>query len=47
MILLSAVILYKAGSHRAVEDIHLKFTILAGTHSIDDFNAKVKVAILK
>ena len=47
MILLSAVILYKAGSHRAVEDIRLKFTVLAGTHSIGDFNAKVKVAILK
>ena len=41
------VILYKAGTHRDVEDKNLKLTVSAGTYSIDDFNAKFKVAVLQ
>ena len=45
IILLSdtAVIHYGAGLHTDVEDRHLKFNLSAGTYSIDDFNAKMKV----
>ena len=42
-----AVILYEAGLRRGVEGRHIKFTLSAGTYSIDYFNAKVKVAILQ
>ena len=43
-----AVIFYKAGSRTDVEDNEfIKFTLSMGTYSNDDFNAKVKVAILQ
>ena len=50
IILLSniSIILYKTGKWTGVENnkfIHFNFS--AGTHSIDDFNAKIKVAILQ
>ena len=46
IILLSkaALIVYKAGK-RTTD--HLGFTLLEGTYSIDDFNAKIKIAILQ
>ena len=31
----------------SVKDRHIKFTLLAVTHSIDNFNASVKVAVLQ
>ena len=31
----------------SVKDRHIKFTFLAITHSIDNFNARVKVAVLQ
>ena len=40
-------ILYKADPHTGIEDRHIKFTLLAGTYSIDDFNAKVKLSFLQ
>ena len=41
-------IFYKAGSRTGVEDNEfIKFTLSTGTYSIDDFNAKVKVAVLQ
>ena len=48
IILLSdiAVILYKAGLRTDVEDRHIKLTLSAGAHSIDDFIAIVKVVVL-
>ena len=50
IILLSngSIIVYKAGKRTSVENnkfIHLNLS--AGTYSIDDFNAKIKVAILQ
>ena len=36
----AAVILYKAGSRKDIEDRHIKFTLSAGTYSIENFNAK-------
>ena len=50
IILLSnvSIIVYKAGKRTGVENnkfIHLNLS--AGTYSIDDFNAKIKVAILQ
>ena len=36
------VILYRAGSSTSDEDKHKKFTLPAGTYSIDDFNVKIK-----
>ena len=33
--------------HKAVQDRHLKFTLSAGAYAIDDFNVKVKVAVLQ
>ena len=30
-----------------VKDIHIKFTLSAGTYSIEDFDAKVKVAVFQ
>ena len=41
-------IVYKAGKRTGVENnkfVHFNFT--AGTYSIDDFNAKIRVAILQ
>ena len=50
IILLSEVfiVIYKAGKHTGVEnDKFIHFNLSAGTYSIDDFNAKIKVAILQ
>ena len=50
IILLSSisVIFYKAGSRTGAENNRfIKFSISAGTYSIDDFNAKIKVAVLQ
>ena len=41
-------ILYKAGKRTGVENTKfISFNLSAGTYSIDDFNAKIKVAILQ
>ena len=48
IILLSSipVIFYKAGAQTGVENNRLiKFSLLIGTYSIDDFNAKIKVGV--
>ena len=50
IILLSkvSIVIYKAGKRTSIENkkfIH--FNLSAGTYSIDDFNAKIKVAILQ
>ena len=50
IILLSnvSIIVYKAGKRTGVENNKfLHFNLSAGTYSIDDFNAKIKVAILQ
>ena len=50
IILLSSisVIFYKAGARTGVKNnIFIKFSLSAGTYSIDDFNAKIKVAVLQ
>ena len=50
IILLSkvSIIVYKAGKRTGVENTKfISFNLLAGTYSIDDFNAKIKVAILQ
>ena len=50
IILLSSisVIFYKAGARTGAENNRfIKFSISAGTYSIDDFNAKIKVAVLQ
>ena len=50
IILLSSVsvIFYKAGARTSVENNRfIKFSLSAGTYSIDDFNAKIKVAVLQ
>ena len=50
VILLSKIfmIVYKAGKRTGVENIKfISFNLLAGTYSIHDFNAKLKVAILQ
>ena len=50
IILLSSisVIFYKIGARTGAENNRfIKFSFLAGTYSIDDFNAKIKVAILQ
>ena len=50
IILLSgvSVIFYKAGARTGVENSRfIKFSLSAGTYSIDDFNAKIKVAVLQ
>ena len=50
IILLSSVsiIVYKAGKQTGVENTKfISFKLSAGTYSIDDFNAKIKVAILQ
>ena len=50
IILLSKVyiIVYKAGKRTGVENTKfISFNLLAGTYSIDDFNTKIKVAILQ
>ena len=40
-------IFYRSGLRTGVKDRHVKFILSAGTYYIDDFNAKVKVAILQ
>ena len=50
IILLSSifVIFYKAGPRTGVENKRfIKFSLSVGTYSIDDFNAKIKVAVLQ
>ena len=50
IILLSkvSIIVYKAGKRTGVENTKfISFNLSAGTYSIDDFNAKIKVAILQ
>ena len=50
IILLSkvSIIVYKAGKTNGIENTKfISFNLLAGTYSIDDFNAKIKVAILQ
>ena len=50
IILLSevSIVIYKAGKRTGVEnDKFIHFNYSTGTHSIDDFNAKIKVAILQ
>ena len=50
IILLSnvSVIFYKAGARTGVENNRfIKFSLSAGTYSINDFNAKIKVAVLQ
>ena len=50
IILLSEVfiVIYKAGKHTDVENTNfIHFNLSAGTYSIDDFNVKIKVAILQ
>ena len=43
-----SIIVYKAGKHTGLENIKFtSFNLSAGTDSIDDFNAKIKVAILE
>ena len=49
IILLSkvSIIVYEAGKRTGVENTKfISFNLSAGTYSIDDFNAKIKVAIL-
>ena len=50
MILLSevSIVVYKAGKRTGVENTNfISFNLSAGTYLIDDFNAKIKVAILE
>ena len=50
IILLSevSIVIYKAGKRTDVEnDKFIDFNLSVGTYSIDDFNAKTKVAILR
>ena len=50
IILLSkaSIIVYKAGKHTGVEDTKsIGLSLSAGTYAIDDFNTKIKVAILQ
>ena len=42
-----SIIVYKAGKRTGVENTKfISFNLSAGTYSIDDFNAKIKVEIL-
>ena len=44
----ASLIVYKAGKQGSVTDTEfMKFTLSGGTYSIDDFNAKIKIAILQ
>ena len=50
IILLSkaSLIVYKAGKRTSVKNTdYISFTLSGGTYSIDDFNAKIKIAILQ
>ena len=50
IILLStaSLIVYKAGTRTGVTNTEfIKFTLSEGTYSIDDFNAKIKIAVLQ
>ena len=39
--------LYKTDPHTGVKDRHIKIILSVRTYSIDDFDAKVKVAVLQ
>ena len=43
----ATVILCKIGSCTCVQDVHIRFTPSASTYSIDDYNAKVNIAVIK
>ena len=43
----TAVMLYRAGSRKGVENRYIKFTLSAGTYSIDDLNRNIKAAVLQ
>ena len=48
LLLSVSLIVYKAGKGTGVENTKfISFNLSAGTYSIDDFNAKIKVAILQ
>ena len=48
LLLRVSIIIYKAGKRTSVENTKfISFNISAGTYSNDDFNAKIKVAILQ
>ena len=50
IILLSSIslIFFKAGARTGVENnLFIKFSLSAGTYSVDDFNAKIKAAVLQ
>ena len=48
LLLSVSIIVYKAGKGTGVENTKfISFNLSAGTYSIDDFNAKIKVAILQ
>ena len=38
---------YSIGSRMGVEERHIKFTLLPAAYSIDNFNVRVKVALLQ
>ena len=43
-----SIVIYKAGKRTGVENTKfIHFNLSAGTYSIDDFNAKVKISILQ
>ena len=43
-----SIIVYKADKRTSVENTKfIRFNLSVGTYSIDDFNAKIKVAILQ
>ena len=43
-----SIVIYKAGKHTGVEnDKFIHFNVSPGTYLVEDFNAKVKVAILQ
>ena len=48
LLLRVSIIVYKAGKRTGIENTKfISFNLSAGTYSIDDFNAKIKVAILQ
>ena len=48
LLLKVSIIAYKTGKRTGVENIKfISFDLSAGTYSIDDFNAKIKVVVLQ
>ena len=43
----AVVVLYGIGLRTVIKDRHIKCTLSKGTHFIDDFNAKIKAAVLQ